>query len=364
MEVELAADTKFRDITDKVRRDERLSRHEGVRLMNSDDILTLGRMADTVRRRKAGDHAYYGTNLNINYTNICVSRCRLCAFSRDGEDEGAYVMPLDEIEKKVSLWARKGLREVHIVGGLHNGLKIGYFEEMLRRIKSIDRRVFIQAFTAVEIEHFAKVSDITVGEVLRRLKESGLGAIPGGGAEVFSERVRKEICEHKISGQRWLEIMEEAHNLGIRSNATMLYGHIETGEERVEHLLALRELQDRTGGFLCFVPLAFHPQNTGLSTRTKGTSGYDDLRVLAVSRILLDNFDHIKSLWMYLGMRMAQVALSFGVDDLGATSIEEKIVHAAGARTPDRIEPSGLIRLIEKAGRIPVEVDSSYTRRN
>jgi aminodeoxyfutalosine synthase len=234
-----------------------------------------------------------------------------------------------------------------------------YFEDMLKMIKNIDKDIFIQAFTAVEIDHFARISRLSLDEVLYRLKAAGLDSIPGGGAEIFSERVRNIIAPKKISGKQWLKVMEIAHGMGIRSNATMLYGHVETMEERIEHMLILRELQDKTGGFLAFVPLAFHPQNTRLAY-CKGTDGFDDLKVFAVARILLDNFDHIKGLWMYLGEKLAEVAMCFGVDDLGGIGLEEKIVHAAGAMTPQQISKDTLVRMIRNAGRIPKEVNSIY----
>ena len=350
------------EIEENVESGGRLAREDGIRLLESTDLLALGRMADLVRKRKAGDAAYYSTSLNINPTNICVNRCPLCAFSRDAQDKDAYRFTLDDIEKKVREFAYNGLDEVHIVGGLYPELPLRYFEEMLEMIKNIRKDLHIQAFTAVEIDYLAALENIPVEEVLRRLKNAGLGTIPGGGAEIFSERVRREICPKKIPGLRWLEVMRTAHRLGIKTNATMLYGHIETREEIIDHLLSLRDLQDEKGGFLAFVPLAFHPQNTAFPD-LPGPTGYDDLKIFAVARLMLDNFDHIRGLWMYLGVKMAEVALSFGVDDLGSTSLEEKIVHSAGAKAPAHSAPERLIGIIRNAGRIPTRADSSYTIR-
>lgn len=353
------------DIEEKISAGERLTREDGVRLMSSSNIIGLGHLADMVRKKMVGDNAYFNCNLNINYTNICVCRCPLCAFSRDSKEEDGYLLSIEEIEEKVISVTSMGVNEVHIVGGLHPSLPFSYLEEMLQRIKDIDSNIFIQAFTATEIDYYANVSGIGIEEALIRLKNAGLSSIPGGGAEIFSPRVRSIIAPKKIPGERWLKVMETAHGLGLHSNATMLYGHVETPEERVEHILAIRELQDRTGGspsgrgFLSFVPLAFHPNNTKLSN-CKGPDGFDDLRVFAVSRLLLDNIIHIKGLWMYLGEKLAEVALCFGVDDLGGTSLEEKIVHAAGAITPVQTSREILIRMIQNAGRCPKEVNSIY----
>ncbi|MCX7919141.1 MAG: aminofutalosine synthase MqnE [bacterium] len=355
----ISQNNPLNDLIQKVESEQRLTREDGIRLMQSSDILTLGYLADIVRKRTVGDYAYFSSNININPTNICGARCPLCAFSRDTTDSDAYTLTLDEIEKKIRAVAELGLVEIHIVGGMHPSLPLSFYEEMLQRIKQINPQFCIQAFTAVELDHFAELANIEVSEVLIRLKQAGLDTIPGGGAEIFSPRVRQQICPKKISGSRWLEIHQIAHQLGIKTNATMLYGHMETLEERVDHLLALRELQDKTGGFQCFVPLAFHPKYTRLSGVT-GTTGYDDLKVIAVSRILLDNFNHIKALWMYLGPKMAQTALCFGADDLGGTSVEEKIVHAAGAEVQEYLDKPALIKLIHEAGRVAVETDSRY----
>jgi aminodeoxyfutalosine synthase len=342
------------NIKEKVLASERLSREEGIALMTSNDLLAFGELADIVRKRKVGNFAYFNLNFNINYTNICICRCPLCAFSRDMDN--GYLLSLDEIEQKVYYGLDLGIKEFHIVGGLHPKLDLSYYEEMLQRIKKIDKSIFLQAFTATEIDYISKT--LGLEETLKRLKEAGLDSIPGGGAEIFSERVRSVICPNKISDKRWLEVMEAAHRLGLKSNATMLYGHIETQEERVDHILQLRELQDRTRGFSAFVPLSFHPQNTKISCL--GSSGMDDLRVFAVARLLLDNFSHIKGLWMYLGEKMTEIALSFGVDDIGGTGFEEKIVSSAGAEISSEISKERLTRMIKNVGRMPMEVNSAY----
>lgn len=349
------------DIERKVEAGERLGMEDGVRLLKTSDILALGRMADLIRRRKHGDRVYFILNRHINHTNICVNRCRFCAFGRDEADGGAYALSLDEIENKALAYRNRGITEIHIVGGLNEKLGLDYYTEMMERVRRALPGVIIQSFTAVEVDYLAKSNNMSAGEVLSRLKEAGLDSLPGGGAEVFSPRVRELICPKKISGRRWLEVHEAAHRLGIRTNATILYGHVETMEERIDHLIQLRHLQDRTGGFLAFIPLAFHPRNTQLDQPGKyGTTGYDDLKMLAVSRLMLDNFDHIKAFWIMIGPKIAQVSLSFGVNDLDGTVEEERIVHDAGAETDQRLPREEIVRMIKAAGKIPVERDTLY----
>jgi len=359
---ELFASSELKDIIAKVEAEERLSFEDGVRLFRSHDLLAVGYMANLVRRRKNGDAAYFISNRHINYTNICVNRCKLCAFGVDKDSPEAYMLDLDEVENKISDLRQSGLSEIHIVGGLNPDLPFAYFLEMLSRIKRALPAVTLQAFTAVEIDYFAQVTGLGVRQVLQALQQAGLGSLPGGGAEIFSERVRGQICAKKVSGKRWLEIMETAHSLGMRTNATMLYGHVETVEERVAHLLSLRELQDRTGGFLTFAPFAFHPKNTALETQVgmKLTTGFEDLKVLAIARLLLDNFDHIKAFWIQIGLKLAQVSLSFGVDDLDGTVIEEQITHAAGAETGNALTREQLVNLIRTAGFKPRQRDTLY----
>lgn len=351
----------FPEIEAKVRAGERLGFADGVNLFKSADLLAIGALADLVRRQKNGERAYFIVNRHINHTNVCVNLCPLCAFGRSEDDPQAYTLTLAEIEAKALSCRGRGATEIHIVGGLNKNLGLNYFVEMLKRVKRALPGALIQAFTAVEIDFLARREGLTVQEVLTILREAGLDSLPGGGAEIFSPRVRQIICPRKISGERWLEVHETAHRLGIRTNATMLYGHVESSEERVEHLLKLRELQDRTKGFLAFIPLAFHPQNTRLENSVPGpTTGYEDLKVLAISRLLLDNFDHVKAFWIMIGPKLAQVSLSFGVDDLDGTVVEEKIAHDAGAQTEQAISRGELVAMIRAAGRVPAERDTLY----
>lgn len=345
-------------ILEKVESGERLSRREGIELMTSDDLLGLGFLA-SIARRRAGDEVYFNNNAHINYTNVCALNCRFCGFARTGQEPDAYTMSLEEVESRAVGFAAQGAREIHIVGGIHPSLPFDYYIEMLSRLKKRLPAVHLKAFTAVEIDHFSRISGLSVGEVLARLREAGLGSLPGGGAEIFADRVRQKICRPKISGRRWLEIHRTAHLMGIPSNATMLYGHVETPEERVDHLLAIRELQDETGGFQCFVPLAFHPDNTRLAG-VQGPTGFDDLRVMAVSRLLLDNFRYIKAYWVMLTPKLAQLALFFGANDLDGTVREERIYHAVGSRSPQAQAVRDFIFYIRQAGLVPVERDSLY----
>ncbi|MCG0278202.1 MAG: aminofutalosine synthase MqnE [Thermanaeromonas sp.] len=347
------------DIAEKVFEGERLSREDGIRLMESDDLLAVGFLADFARKKKVGDEVYFINNAHINYTNVCRNLCSFCAFGRPADAEGAYTLSIEEIAQKAEHYRKYEPTEIHIVGGLNPALPFSYYEDMLRTIKEILPQAHLQAFDAVEIDFISEISGLSLEEVLLRLKEAGLGSLPGGGAEIFNPAVRSKICPRKISGERWLEVHATAHRLGIRTNATMLYGHIESLEDRVDHLLALREQQDRTGGFMAFIPLPFHPANTGLK-HLPPTTGYDDLKTLAVSRLLLDNFDHIKAFWIMLTPKVAQIALHFGVDDLDGTVREEHIAHDAGAETPQYHPAEEFLRLIREAGRIPVERDTLY----
>ncbi|RKY28761.1 MAG: aminofutalosine synthase MqnE [Planctomycetota bacterium] len=349
----------LRSIREKVESGERLSASDGVALFKSNDVLETGRLANIVRERKNGNRAYYIINYHINYANICVNRCRFCAFSRSAGEDGAYEMDMEEILRRADEAARMGATEIHIVGGLHPALPFEFYTEMLREIRSRHPHIHLQAFTAVEIAHIAGVGGMPVGDALVELREAGLGSLPGGGAEVFAPRVRREICPEKLPGEKWLDVMRTAHRLNIRSNATMLYGHVETPEEKIEHLIKLRELQDETGGFMSFIPLAFHPRNTGISRRF-GTTGIEDLKHLAIARLMLDNFDHIKAFWIMLGLKLSQVSLSFGVDDIDGTVVEEKITHMAGAETPRGVSVEELRGLIREAGRTPVRRDTLY----
>jgi len=350
------------DLIAKVEQGQRLNFDDGVRLMASKELLALGYMANLVRERKNGNKTYYIVNRHINHTNVCVNLCSFCAYGVKKEDPLAFTLQLGQIEEAARQAVKANVAEVHIVGGLNSELPFEYYIEMLRRVKEILPEACIQAFTAVEIDYFTQITGFTVEQVLTQLMEAGLDSLPGGGAEVFSPRVRSKICEKKVSGARWLEIQEAAHRLGMRTNATMLYGHIETVEERIDHLLQLRQLQDQTGGFLTFIPLPFYPKNTKLggSMGVESTTGLDDLRMLAVSRIMLDNFDHIKTFWIMLGPKLAQVSLAFGVDDLDGTVVEERIIHSAGAETEQSMNRQELVKMIETAGREAVERDTLY----
>ncbi|MHB1652306.1 MAG: aminofutalosine synthase MqnE [Desulfitobacteriaceae bacterium] len=358
----LFANSELSDLIEKVENKERLDFDAGVRILRSQDILAIGYMANLIRERKNGDNTYFIVNRHINHTNVCVNLCKFCAYGVKKEDPQAFTLTLPEIEAAVRGAVGEAVSEVHIVGGLNPDLPFSYYREMLQRVKDILPDICLQAFTAVEIDYFSQITGLTIREVLEELREAGLDSLPGGGAEVFSPRVREKICEKKISGERWLEIQETAHNLGMRTNATMLYGHIETIEERVDHLLQLRALQERTGGFLTFIPLPFYPKNTQLEGNmgVTHTTGFEDLKMLAVSRILLDNFDHIKAFWIMLGPKLAQVSLNFGVDDLDGTVVEERIIHAAGAETGQGMTKKALIHMIRKAGRTAVERDTLY----
>lgn len=322
--------------------------------------LELGRLAHAVRLRLHGRQAFYGVNMNLNYTNACELRCPLCAFSCDRDDARAYVYSLDEIEQRVRQACAFGIDEVHIVGGLRDDLKLDYFEQMLKRIKSVDSKLFIVAFTAAEYDYFARLNQVSLEEVFERLIAAGLGALPGGGAEIFAEPVRQVIAPKKISGERWLEVMRVAHGFGLKTNATILYNHIETPADVVDHLSRLRALQDATGGFKTFVPLAYHDEHTQVKARRPVPTGLDELRLYATARVYLHNIPHIKGLWMYLGEKMAQTLLNFGVDDLGSTYHYEKVVHSAGARTADYGSEQFLRNLIEMSGFTPVRTAANY----
>jgi aminodeoxyfutalosine synthase len=357
---DLLEKSELADLYHKVQNGHRLAREDGLRLYQSNNILAIGHLANIVREKKNGDVAYYIVNVHINYSNICKNNCRFCAFSRrDTEENGAYEMTIEEILERARQVRLSGATEIHIVGGAHPNWPFSRYLEMIGKVHNLFPHVHLQAFTAVEIAHIAEMAKLSVRETLQELKKAGLGSLPGGGAEIFSPRVRSLVCPEKLPGETWLEVMREAHQLGLRSNATMLYGHVETPEERIDHMLKLRELQDETGGFMSFIPLAFHPVNTELND-TPPTTGMMDLKTLAIGRLMLDNFDHIKAFWIMLGIKMAQVSLWFGVDDIDGTVVEERITHSAGAETPQALTVKELRRLIVEAGRVPVERDTLY----
>jgi aminodeoxyfutalosine synthase len=349
------------DIGQKVFAGVRLDKDDGVRLYDSPDLLMVGALANVVRERLHGKNAYFNVNRHIEPTNVCVLKCGLCAFGKNIRSPEAYTFSLEEIFQRAQEGADQGATEFHIVGGLHPDLPFSYYLDMLRGLKQRLPNVHLKAFTAVEIQFFADLENISIEETLHRLREAGLDSMPGGGAEIFAPRVREIICKGKISGERWLEIVRVAHRMGLHSNATMLYGHVETYGERVEHMISLRQLQDETHGFKTFIPLAFHSANTPLDYLPE-TTGFDDLKNIAVSRLLLDNFPHIKSYWIMVGDKIAQMSLRFGADDIDGTVVEEKITHAAGAVTPQALSRSELIRMIREAGCIPVERDTLYEK--
>lgn len=351
-------DARLREISAKVLQAERLSESEAFALAECDDLFLLGFLANAIREKKNGHNTYYNINVHLNPSNVCIHQCLFCAFSRKEGEPGAYDLSLEAILEKLRTQVTERTTELHIVGGVHPRHSLRFYRTMLATIKAAYPRLFLKAFTAVEVEHMAALEGCTVEDALKELQGAGLSSMPGGGAEVFSPRLRQALCPTKISGERWLEIHETAHRLGIKTNATMLYGHIETAAERVNHLLRLRSLQDRTGGFQAFVPLPYHAENTRLGGYN--TTGCLDGKIHALSRILLDNFDHIKAFWIMTGTETAQVLQSFGVDDLDGTVTEEKITHAAGASTPLRLDVDCIRHLISSAGRVPVERDTLY----
>jgi len=352
-------DPRLNTVAEKVFAGGRLSFEDGLVLDSTRDTLALGQLANFVREKINGSNAYYINNRHINHTNVCVNSCRFCAFSRKEGEEGAYEMSVARVMEEAHKYDGQNFSEFHIVGGLHPTFPYNYYVEMVSRLHNDFPNTHIQAFTAVEIAYYAQISGKSVETVLVELKEAGLGSLPGGGAEIFNERVRKKICPEKLSGEEWLNVHKTAHRVGMRSNATMLYGHIEKPEDRVDHLIRLREAQDETGGFLTFIPLAFHPKNTDYEKLPR-TTGQMDLRMISMSRLMLDNFPHIKAFWIMIGEKIAQVSLSFGADDLDGTVVEERITHMAGAETEQMLAKKKLETLIVEAGRIPVERDTVY----
>ena len=351
--------TELKPIFRKVENNERLSFEEGLTLYKSNDLLAIGKMADMVRKSKNGSAAYFTMNQHINPTNICRNDCLFCAYYRKDGQEGAYRMSLDTIRKKVLERIEEDIKEIHIVGGLDDQLPYEYYIDVLKVVREIRPNVNIKAYTAVEIAYLAERSGKTWEAVLDDLIAVGLQAMPGGGAEIFSERVKRKLFMDKLSSQDWIKIHHIAHEKNIRTNATMLYGHIESLEERVEHLVLLREAQDKTGGFLTFIPLAFHPENTKMHKLPKAT-GFDDLKNIAISRLMLDNFDHIKAYWVMMGTKIAQIALSFGADDIDGSVVEERIYHMAGSDSAQMMTRDQLSGLITECGLRPVERDALY----
>ncbi len=357
---QLAHTAGLADIYEKVQNAERLSADDGIRLFHSGELMAVGAMANIVRERKNGNDAYFVRNMHLNPTNVCTVDCKFCGFYRPyREKERGWTWSLDRCFQEVQQRLDEPLTEVHIVGGHNPDLPYEFYTELLSGIRSMRPEMHVKAFTAAEYDFFAKRFKKPLDDVIEEFKAAGLGSLPGGGAEVLVERVRKEIYPKKIPAERWLEIVRIVHGHGLRSNATMLYGHVETVEERIEHMSRLRELQDDTGGFMCFIPLSFHPENTEMS-HLPGPTGHDDLLTMAVSRLMLDNFDHIKAYWIMCTPRIAQTALNMGADCIDGTVVEEKVVHMAGAKTPIGLTMDALQKLIVDAGRVPVQRDSLY----
>jgi aminodeoxyfutalosine synthase len=353
--------SRVKAIREKVEAGQRISFEDGVALEESNDLFALGEMANLVRERYNGNFGYYNVNTHINPTNVCVYKCDFCAFRADLNDPRAYTMDEAQIKERAAQAHGRGATELHIVGGLHHKLPFQYYVDVVRWVKEAAPEIHVKAYTAVEIEWFSKIERQPTREILRRLVDAGLGSLPGGGAEIFHPEVRDQVCGAKASTEVWLDVHRTAHRVGLHSNATMLYGHIERPEHRIDHLIRLRELQDETGGFQTFIPLAFHPDNSRMDDLPK-PSGVMDLKTMAISRLMLDNFPHIKAYWVMLGIKTAQVALSFGADDIDGTVVHEKIYHEAGAETPQEVTVAEIRRLIGEAGRIPVERDTLYHR--
>jgi aminodeoxyfutalosine synthase len=351
-------DEALETVRAKVLAGRRLGFEDGVALYRTNDLLGLGQLANHVREQRHGDAAYFVWNTHINHTNVCVATCDFCAFAAKPGEERGYTMKLDEVFENVARLPKQ-VREIHIVGGLHPDLPWSYFLDMMRGIKKIRSDVHIKAFTAVEIYFFHKLYRMSVEQVLAELKEAGLDSMPGGGAEIFAKETRNKIIKGKADGAQWLDVMRTAHQMAIPTNATMLYGHIESVEDRVDHLLRLRELQDETGGFVTYIPLAFQPWEAP-AMKLPETTGFEDLKAIAVGRLMLDNFPHIKSYWIMIGPRLAQVGLSFGADDIDGTVTEEKIAHDAGAQTAQAMTVHELCRLVREAGRRPIERDTVF----
>ena len=354
----------LRSIFDKVVAGERVDAAEGAQLYRSDDLNALGVMANVVRERKNGNIATYIHNQYVNYSNLCLLSCQFCAFGARKRDAHAFELSIDQIVEKVRFALGLGITEIHMVGGLHPTLKAEWYLELLSRLRALDEALFIKAFTAIEIRHLAeRVFKKSIRDTLEQLRSVGLGAITGGGAEIFDPAVREQICRGKESAEEWLEVHRTWHGIGMRSTATMLFGHIETIEQRVDHLRRLRELQDETGGFTGFIPFSFEAEHARPELKhIRHATAFEELRNLAVSRIFLDNFDHLTGYWVSLGLPLASLALSYGVDDLHGTIMEEKIFHMAGAKTPTFQTMTSLEKAIREAGREPMQRDTWYRR--
>lgn len=349
----------MQEIADKVHSNIRLSREDGLYLYNSNDFLTMGQLARYKKKEKSGSHVFFNVNRHINLTNICLSRCKFCAFGLDKDGKGAYCMSPAEAFEYGAEAVDYGITEFHVVSALHPDKPFDYYVDVIRRLHTAYPDIHIQGFTAVEIFHFANISGLSIRNVLQTLKDAGLGSMPGGGAEVFNDDIRRALCPNKALSKDWLEIHRTAHELGIKTNCTILFGHIETYADRINHMILLRELQDEAPGFQSFIPLPFLPENTGM-TEINRTSSVDDIKTIAISRLMLDNIDHIKAFWIMLGVPVAQISLHFGADDFDGTVVEERIMHAAGATTEKGISKEDIISLIKQAGYVPTERDTLY----
>jgi aminodeoxyfutalosine synthase len=352
--------TALAAIRDKVHAGQRLSFDDGLALEASNDLFTLGELANLVREQKNGSRTYYNVNTHLNPTNVCVYRCTFCSFRSDLKGEKAYVMSDEQIIARAREATEKGCTELHIVGGLHHQLPYEWYLGIIANIHREFPGLHLKAWTAVEWDWFERLTKRPTRELLAEMKEAGLGSLPGGGAEIFHPEVRTKICDYKADAEQWLRVHREWHELGGKSNATMLYGHIERPEHRIDHLVRLRALQDEAGGFQTFIPLAFHPDNNPLGQGLAKPSGLTDLKMMAIARLMLDNFPHIKAYWQMLGVKIAQVAQSFGADDIDGTVVHETIYHAAGSDSPQELGVADLRRLIGEAGRVPVERDTLY----
>ena len=348
-------------IAAKADRRKRLTEDDALFLFEHPDLIAIGELAALANERKNGRRVFFNVNRHINHTNICINRCKFCAFSKTADEAGAYCLEMGEIRNRALEAASQGATEIHIVGGLHPDLPFDFYLEMLSTVRDASPKLHVKAFTAVEIEYLSRLSGFSIADTLKQLKAAGLGSLPGGGAEILGKGVRDRLCPEKISGEEWLSVMREVHNAGLKSNATMLYGHIESYADRVDHMRRLRELQDETGGFQVFIPLVFQKENNPLGhLKNPLSGGVDDLKTLAISRLYLDNFANIKAYWVMMGEKIAQTSLCFGVNDLDGTVVEERIGHDAGASSPQTMTKEAIVNMIRQAGRIPVERDTLY----
>lgn len=352
-------DKRMAEIAEKVEHGERLTLEDGVFLYESDDLLSIGQMANKANMRKNGRNVYFIENMSLYFTNVCEDRCAFCHFRRDEGEEGAYTLSPDEMLAYVAKHFHPGMREFHITGGHNTHVPFDYYVESIRALKTNYPDVTVKAYTGAEIDFFSRISGLSYKEVLQALIDAGLGTLPGGGAEILTERYRNKMNVEKATSDQWLEVHRTAHQLGLRTHATMLYGSIETKEERIRHMMQLRALQDETNGFMVFIPNAVQPANTGMGIKRR-TSAFDDLKTIAISRLMLDNIQHVKAYFINLGTQLAQLAFTFGASDAHGTIVQERISHSAGALSPHGLTREELIHMIKGANRIPIERDTFY----